>query len=100
MLADHTKWGVVGLCAIAGLEGAATLVTDSGLAQEGRTALADLVGELIIAGEEDEQPQVPAQNVHSRDDGRYANAPFPLRRFSLSRFSPGRFSHRTLSIGP
>jgi hypothetical protein len=59
------------LCAIAGLEGAAALVTDSGLAQDGRTALADRVGELIIAGEEDEQPVIPMQNVHSLVDGRH-----------------------------
>jgi DeoR/GlpR family transcriptional regulator of sugar metabolism len=74
VLADHTKWGVVGLCAIAGLEGAAALVTDSGLAQDGRAALSDRVGELIIAGEEDEQQPtatIPVQNVHSLVDGRH-----------------------------
>lgn len=70
VLADHTKWGVVGLCAIAGLEGAATLVTDCELAQEGRAALADRVGELIIAGEDDEQSVIPAQDVHTLVDGR------------------------------
>jgi DeoR/GlpR family transcriptional regulator of sugar metabolism len=71
VLADHTKWGVVGLCAIGGLEGAAALVTDSELAQEGRLALADRVGELIIAGEEDEQPVNPKHDGHGLVDGRH-----------------------------
>lgn len=53
VLADHTKWGVVGLCAIAGLDEAAVLVTDAALGAEGRCALGERVGELVLAGDGD-----------------------------------------------
>jgi len=48
-VADHTKWGVVGLSAFAGLADAAVLVSDDGLAEEAREVLADEVGELVLA---------------------------------------------------
>jgi DeoR/GlpR family transcriptional regulator of sugar metabolism len=48
VLADHTKWGTVGLSTIARLPDADVLVTDSGLGDEARKQLADEVGELII----------------------------------------------------
>jgi DeoR/GlpR family transcriptional regulator of sugar metabolism len=54
VLADHTKWGTIGLCAIADLTEATALVTDADLAQEGRELLGDRVGELILAGESEE----------------------------------------------
>lgn len=53
VLADHTKWGVVGLCAIAGLDEASVLVSDAGLPQEGRSMLVDRVAELVLAGDDD-----------------------------------------------
>jgi DeoR/GlpR family transcriptional regulator of sugar metabolism len=49
VIADHTKWGIVGLSSFADLDGVDTLITDSKLPDEARTALADLVGQLIIA---------------------------------------------------
>lgn len=49
VVADHTKWGVVGISSIAGLHEADTLVTDSGLANEARGVLREQVPELIIA---------------------------------------------------
>jgi DeoR/GlpR family transcriptional regulator of sugar metabolism len=49
VLADHTKWGTVGLSTIARLADADVLVTDSGIGDDARTALAEEVGELIIA---------------------------------------------------
>ncbi len=48
-VADHTKWGVRGLISFARLEDAHVLVSDSGLASEARTTLAERVGELVIA---------------------------------------------------
>jgi DeoR/GlpR family transcriptional regulator of sugar metabolism len=48
VLADHTKWGVVGLCGITPLEDATTLITDSGLPAEARELLSDRVGDLIV----------------------------------------------------
>jgi DeoR/GlpR family transcriptional regulator of sugar metabolism len=50
VLADHTKWGVVGLCAMARLADASVLVSDEGLSAEARDMLATSVDELILAG--------------------------------------------------
>src|SRR6185437_1958560 len=44
VLADHTKWGVVGLCAMAQLADVSVLVSDGGLSTEARDALGSLVG--------------------------------------------------------
>jgi DeoR/GlpR family transcriptional regulator of sugar metabolism len=49
VIADHTKWGIVGLSSFADLNEVDTLITDSGLPEEARTVLADQVGQLIIA---------------------------------------------------
>jgi DeoR/GlpR family transcriptional regulator of sugar metabolism len=49
VVADHTKWGVVGLAGIAQLERIDVLVTDSGLPRSVRRTLTSLVGELVIA---------------------------------------------------
>lgn len=49
VLADHTKWGTVGISSIAPLEAAHVLVTDSGLAETGRRMLSDRVKELVVA---------------------------------------------------
>ncbi|MEV4712925.1 DeoR/GlpR family DNA-binding transcription regulator [Micromonospora sp. NPDC049374] len=48
VLADHTKWGTVGISAIADLGAADVLVTDDRLAPEARRLLTDRVGELIV----------------------------------------------------
>jgi DeoR/GlpR family transcriptional regulator of sugar metabolism len=50
VVADHTKWGIVGLSTIAALGEADVLVTDDALAPEARAALSEHVGELIVAG--------------------------------------------------
>jgi DeoR/GlpR family transcriptional regulator of sugar metabolism len=49
VVADHTKWGTVGLSSFADLSEVDTLVTDDGLPPEARALLADRVGELVIA---------------------------------------------------
>ena len=49
VLADHTKWGVVGISSIARLDEADVLVTDDRLEQTARKALADHVGDLVLA---------------------------------------------------
>lgn len=53
VLADSSKWGVVGLADIAPLSAATTVISDDALADEARPALADRVQTLIIvaAGE-------------------------------------------------
>src|SRR6266542_3876570 len=48
VLADHTKWEIVGLSTIAALEEASVLITDSGMAEAARETLAARVGELIV----------------------------------------------------
>jgi DeoR/GlpR family transcriptional regulator of sugar metabolism len=47
--ADHTKWGVVGLSTIAGLDRVDVLVTDSGISAEARRSLEQAVGQLVVA---------------------------------------------------
>jgi DeoR/GlpR family transcriptional regulator of sugar metabolism len=49
VLADHTKWGIVGISTMAGLEEADIVVTDDGLPAAARETLAEHVGELMVA---------------------------------------------------
>lgn len=49
VLADHTKWGTVGLSTIASLEQADVLVTDSLLDEAHRSVLREAVDELVVA---------------------------------------------------
>lgn len=48
VVADHTKWGTVGLSQIAPLDEASVLVTDDGLPADARMVIAETVGELIV----------------------------------------------------
>ncbi len=50
VLADSTKWNVVGLSTIAGLDEVDVLVSDEGLDPTARTVLTDAVGRLVVAG--------------------------------------------------
>ncbi|MFE9560532.1 DeoR/GlpR family DNA-binding transcription regulator [Streptomyces sp. NPDC006487] len=52
VVADHSKWGVVGLSGFAALHQADWFVTDAGLPTAARAALAEEVGELLVAGGE------------------------------------------------
>jgi DeoR/GlpR family transcriptional regulator of sugar metabolism len=47
VLADSSKWGVVGLADIAPLDAAAVVITDSDLPADGRRALEDAVGSVL-----------------------------------------------------
>jgi DeoR/GlpR family transcriptional regulator of sugar metabolism len=49
VLADHTKWGVTGLCSMAPLHAASVLVTDRGLSTGAIDLLREEVGRLIVA---------------------------------------------------
>jgi DeoR/GlpR family transcriptional regulator of sugar metabolism len=49
VVADHTKWGVVGISSIARLDEAHVLISDAGLAPDAVAALREDVGELILA---------------------------------------------------
>lgn len=48
VLADHTKWGMVGITTIADLSEADLLITDAGLHEQARRVLLSRVGELRI----------------------------------------------------
>lgn len=50
VIADHTKWGVVGLSSFATLEQVDTLVTDAGLPAQARTEISEHL-RLVVAGE-------------------------------------------------
>lgn len=71
VIADHTKWGVVGISSIGRLNEADTLVTDAGLSDEARALLRTEVRELIIA-QTDAYPPVPGRlpSVGRSDDER------------------------------
>ncbi len=48
VLADHTKWGIIGISSVARLEEADTIITDSGLDPAARQQLASPVRRLIL----------------------------------------------------
>lgn len=48
IVADRTKWGLVGISTFARLADAHVLVTDGGIDEQARAALADHVGELLV----------------------------------------------------
>lgn len=48
VLADSTKWGVVGLSSMAALSKASALITDTGLPQTARQALSDHIDDLLL----------------------------------------------------
>lgn len=57
VVADHSKWGVVGLQTIAMLDQVDTLVTDAELGDDARRAIADLGVHLIVAPRSDLETQ-------------------------------------------
>jgi DeoR/GlpR family transcriptional regulator of sugar metabolism len=61
-VADHTKWGTVGLSTFATLDQVDTLVTDAGLPAEIRAAAAEQVRELVIAGSAGEDADGAAES--------------------------------------
>ena len=48
VLADHTKWGVVGIASIARLDQADVLISDTGLDLAAQAAVREVVGEVIL----------------------------------------------------
>ncbi|HEX7188554.1 MAG TPA: DeoR/GlpR family DNA-binding transcription regulator [Actinomycetes bacterium] len=49
VVADHTKWGVIGLSTIAALDDADVVVTDEGLHEDAMHILRDRVGDVLVA---------------------------------------------------
>lgn len=58
VVADHTKWGVVGISSIGRLDQADVLITDSGLGEDACAALRREVRELVVVGENGAPPPV------------------------------------------
>ncbi|MGW7070224.1 DeoR/GlpR family DNA-binding transcription regulator [Streptomyces sp. NPDC054855] len=73
VVADHTKWGTVGLSSFAGLDQVDTLVTDAGLPAEARTEISERLRRLVITGES-EEPGADEPVGNGVDAGRAANA--------------------------
>jgi DeoR/GlpR family transcriptional regulator of sugar metabolism len=63
VVADHTKWGTVGLSSFASLSEVDVLVTDAGLPAVTRAELSELPLRLVVAGEEDGAPAAEAPPV-------------------------------------
>lgn len=51
VIADHTKWGTVGLSSFASLEDVDTLVTDAGIPEVLREEISEHLSDLVVAGE-------------------------------------------------
>ncbi|WAP54701.1 DeoR/GlpR family DNA-binding transcription regulator [Streptomyces sp. S465] len=51
VVADHTKWGTVGLSSFASLDQVDALVTDPGLPEDARAEISEYLPELVVAGE-------------------------------------------------
>jgi DeoR/GlpR family transcriptional regulator of sugar metabolism len=56
VVADHTKWGTVGLSSFATLDQVDTLVTDAGLPAEARAQVSERLRRLVVAGEGENEP--------------------------------------------
>ena len=61
VVADHSKWGVVGIASIARLDQADLLITDTAMAPEALAVLRETVPEVIVAAEQSDAVEpVPA----------------------------------------
>ena len=91
VVADHTKWGIVGLSTIAALSEADVLVTDDGLSPTRGAALGEHVGRLVVAGapgrELSRLAGRPARGRRRR--ARAARRPRRSRRSARRSTSPG-----------
>jgi DeoR/GlpR family transcriptional regulator of sugar metabolism len=56
VLADHTKWGVVGIASIARLDDADVLISDTGLDPEAQAIARDAVREVVLVEADGAQP--------------------------------------------
>ncbi len=68
VVADHAKWGVVGIATIARLDQADVVVTDSGLDGEALGILRDSVPEVVVVDAGEGTPE-PSDAVAIADDG-------------------------------
>jgi DeoR/GlpR family transcriptional regulator of sugar metabolism len=69
VVADHTKWGVIGISSIASLDQADTVITDGGLDEPAREILRARARVLIVAA------RTPGSPVRAQNDGVPAGLP-------------------------
>ncbi|MCP3818671.1 DeoR/GlpR family DNA-binding transcription regulator [Streptomyces sp. A3M-1-3] len=70
VVADHTKWGTVGLSSFASLEDVDTFVTDTGLSDEMRAEIAEHVPGLVVAGGPEQPGEAAEEPAGEPADGR------------------------------
>lgn len=87
VLADHTKWNVTGLTSIAPLRAATEVITDRGLPDSARHALASEVGQLVLA-----DPQFVDTSSPAGTTGTTGGAAPPVAPTSLT--TPDRSTRR------
>jgi DeoR/GlpR family transcriptional regulator of sugar metabolism len=76
LLADHTKWGVIGISSIGRLEEANVVITDSGLDHAAVAYISGAVRRLIIVDvETGEQQTIESGDVHTGHPGGSPNPP-------------------------
>lgn len=69
VLADHTKWGTVGISSMARLADAHIVITDAGLPEDARAVLAEQVDELVIAIPDPAGPVAPRRAAEAAAEG-------------------------------
>ena len=72
ILADHTKWGVIGIASIARLDQAHVLISDDGLDADAQAVLREAVGELVLVEAASEHVAEPIPRVRIRRAGQGA----------------------------
>jgi len=70
VVADHTKWGIVGLSSFAELDEVDTFITDGLLHEEARALLGERVGELVIADDESGLLTLPVKTAQTTSHDR------------------------------
>ncbi|MFE4537399.1 DeoR/GlpR family DNA-binding transcription regulator [Streptomyces scopuliridis] len=71
VVADHTKWGTVGLSSFATLDQVDTLVTDSGLSAAAREEIAEYLPGLVVAGESGAPGEPPEGEPTDRSEAQH-----------------------------
>jgi DeoR/GlpR family transcriptional regulator of sugar metabolism len=66
VMADHTKWGVIGIASIARLEQADVLISDTGLDPETQAIVGHAVGELTLVQAGPSRPDALSAAIDAR----------------------------------
>lgn len=69
VVADHTKWGMIGVSSIARLSQADLMITDSAIVAEARAVLSDQVRELVVVEPASARPHLTVAFSNTGGDG-------------------------------